>query len=227
MDFDGTDDFLNCGDANSIKNTTIFTKMAWVYIEGTATENTISAFTNQSSTQFRINTAGKIQLIDMNQAIIGTSDTDIGTNTWAHVTVTYNSARTPKTEFSLNGVADGTTDTTATFNNDGDFVFGYNAAGTPNEYMNGKITEYGEWGKILTDAQIFELGTAGVKRHILQFPDASEFDAMLPFDECADGTSCDSVVFKDLSGMGIDCTGDNGANNTGLTGVAEEVLTYP
>lgn len=44
---------------------------------------------------------------------------------------------------------------------------------------------------------------------------------------CADGASCDAVSLLDLSGNGRHITGDNGANNTGLTGRASAVLTNP
>jgi hypothetical protein len=44
------------------------------------------------------------------------------------------------------------------------------------------------------------------------------------FDNCAPGTSGDAVVFRDHSGQSRTLTGDNGANNTGLTCQASVVL---
>lgn len=51
--------------------------------------------------------------------------------------------------------------------------------------------------------------------------------AYLPMDDGQDGTSADGATVSDMSGNGNNGTGDDGANNTGLTWKAEEVLSYP
>jgi len=52
-----------------------------------------------------------------------------------------------------------------------------------------------------------------------------------PLDEVADGTSADGSTFRDEEDGDKDGdkdgTGDDGANNTGLTARAGEVLSYP
>ena len=42
-----------------------------------------------------------------------------------------------------------------------------------------------------------------------------------------DGTSADGDSFLDKSSNANSCTGDDGAGNTGLTALAESVLSYP
>lgn len=45
--------------------------------------------------------------------------------------------------------------------------------------------------------------------------------------ECGEGAACNGVSFKDRSGGNRHITGDDGADNVGLTGKATVVLTYP
>lgn len=92
--------------------------------------------------------------------------------------------------------------------------------------FNGDINEVYVWtGYILTEADRVTLNSKG-KRIGLQISPAN-LKLYLPIDDIADGVSADGATFKDLSGNGNDGTGDDGANNTGLIGAAETLLTYP
>lgn len=55
----------------------------------------------------------------------------------------------------------------------------------------------------------------------------SNLQGFWPMDDGSDGTSADGAVVRDLSGNGNHGTGDNGANNLGLTWKAEDLLSYP
>lgn len=204
--------------------------MAWVFINSASSSNTITAFDESSVPQFLINTSGQINLIDMNQLQIGNGDTDIGTSTWAHVTVTHTTTPNPdETEFFLNGVTDGTATVNSSFGYAGVTVmhFGSNFPGASrNEMMDGIISEYAEWDVVLTDAQILLAGTSKGKRIPLQI-DPTNLIAYYPLDDQPDGTSNDGNVFRSFGTGGNICTGDDGAGNTGVIAKAEEVITYP
>lgn len=64
---------------------------------------------------------------------------------------------------------------------------------------------------------------AGDRKHKLR---RSQPTAVWDFGECGDGGDCNAVSFRDGSGNGRTATGDNGANNTGLSGSASQTLSY-
>ena len=76
-------------------------------------------------------------------------------------------------------------------------------------------------------------GTAGTTFHVdvlearVYYTSVNSLVGYWPLDDCSDGTSGDAVAFVDRSGMGNNGTGDNGANNTGLTCRDSSYLSYP
>lgn len=94
-------------------------------------------------------------------------------------------------------------------------------------YFDGDITEVSVWSSALTGEQISNLYNSRSRRMPCQ-TSPSTLRVSLAIDECVDGASCDGLVFSSVCGGNTDsATGDNGANNTGLTGKAGSVLTYP
>lgn len=91
---------------------------------------------------------------------------------------------------------------------------------------DGKITETAYWNAVLSAEEILNLAKSRVKSLPLQIK-RSNLLFYLPFDDQPDGTSFDGDILADLSGGGKTGTGNDGANNTGLTAKAEEILSWP
>lgn len=113
----------------------------------------------------------------------------------------------------------------ATFTND--FLVGaLNNVGAPLDYYLGDLDELAIWTQALSANERANLASSRIKYMPLQIQPAN-LKAYWPMDDEPDGTSADGDTLRDLSGNGNDGTGDDGANNTGLTWKAEEVLSYP
>jgi len=98
---------------------------------------------------------------------------------------------------------------------------------TVNYNFNGSSTEVAVWSVAITDlSEISLLASSRMKGIPLQVQPSSLI-LYIPFDSVKDGVSADAVTFKDESGSGNDAVGIDGANNTGLTGEAELILSYP
>jgi len=93
------------------------------------------------------------------------------------------------------------------------------------DYTNGDIYECAEWNVLLTDSEVSLLVNSKVKRMPLQIQPAN-LTSYWAMDDVADGASADGVTFLDMSRNANNATGVDGANNTGLTAVAETVLSY-
>jgi len=245
IEFDNADDNINLGDIDAADTASELTISAWVYHESTVGDDAIyqkisSAITN-GILFFRDNFALISGRTDTyNIFIEDSADGDIfriegasnasTSQTWTHVATTIIKGNSTGLRLYINGIEDanGPIDLT----NLGGFDAGTRplrigqGESTTVRTFHGGITEYAVWDKSLTAAEILLLATSKAKRLPLQIQPANLL-FYLPMDDVADGVSADAVTLKDLSSAGNDGTGEDGANNTGLTGRAEEVLTYP
>ena len=105
-----------------------------------------------------------------------------------------------------------------------DFSIGRGRVGDTNP-ADGGIDEVMLWSVQLTNAEGEELARSHIRRHPLQIQ-TSSLVGHWALDDVSDGTSADGATFIDMIG-GNNGTGDDGGNNTGLTGIAGRVLTYP
>lgn len=92
-------------------------------------------------------------------------------------------------------------------------------------FGTGIISECAVWHSVLTAAEINNLLNSNTRRMPCQIQ-SSNRQFYIEMSEISDGTSADGVTFRDSCGSSS-FSGNDGANNTGLTAVAEEVLTYP
>lgn len=101
----------------------------------------------------------------------------------------------------------------------GDFINAFNV------YLNCVMTELAIWNTVLGASDRAQLYNAEIKHmpHQIQQANRAEY---WPMDNGPDGASADGDILRGVWN-GNDGTGDNGANNTGLTWKAEEVLSYP
>lgn len=99
--------------------------------------------------------------------------------------------------------------------------------GSPHSrYFNGEITEVYVWDNDLTAEEWALLGKSRLKGVGLMIQ-TSNLKLYAPLDDQEQGTSADGDNCMDLSGNSNNGTGDDGANNTGLTWQDETVLSYP
>jgi len=228
IDFDGTDDYVTVADDASLDVTTISISV-WIFWDddGDVNEGIVSHANNSlGSNGWWFSISGS----SANDIQFTFADTDffssgaISTGEWTHLAVTYDGSNV---RFYKNGNADGVTASSASITNSADtFKIGreYNVYGTT-AYLNGQITDLAVWSAVLTAGEIELLADSKIKRMPLQIQ-PTNLNGYWPMNDEPDGSSADGNTFIDQSGNGNNGTGDDGANNTGLTAKAEEVLSY-
>lgn len=99
-------------------------------------------------------------------------------------------------------------------------------SGPSANWYQGGLEEFALWkGLALDQTDVNALYNPRIK-YTPRNMHRSNLKCYLPLDEVGDGVSADGVTFRDLSGLNHVGVGDDGANNTGLTGLAGEVLSY-
>ena len=93
-------------------------------------------------------------------------------------------------------------------------------------YIDGSITDVTIWDTALSAAEISLLASSKIKRLPLQIK-FSNLSMYQPLDDYEEGASVNGNTYYDLSSNGFNIVADDGANNTGMTALAEEVLSYP
>lgn len=96
------------------------------------------------------------------------------------------------------------------------------AAGSGGNAASGVVSEVRVYNVALSVNEIVALAASRARRL-----GSTQPTGQWELGACADGASCDAASLLDLSGNSRHITGDNGANNTGLTGRASAVLANP
>jgi len=208
VDFDGTDDFVD----GTVSLSGSFSISMWAFIQSFTVGGAV--LSGESVTWFmQIGGSNKLQFSNA----VGTAPS---LNTWIHLAGTFNSSDNNNKLY-----VDGTNTATVAISivSTTDFNIGKRGDGV---FLNCIVTDVAIWTTVLTDAEISLLADSKIKRIPLQIQ-SSSLVVYLPLDDEEDGSSSDGDTFRDLSGNGNNGTGDDGANNTGLTAKAEEVLSYP
>lgn len=92
--------------------------------------------------------------------------------------------------------------------------------------FDGQLNEVAVWDTNISSGEVSILNSSKMKHMPLQIKPAN-LKGYWAMNSGADGASADGATIIDLSGNGNNGTGDDGANNTGLTWKAEEALSYP
>lgn len=239
IDFDVVDDYISLPD--NFDDMGSQSVCAWLYVQGagegnfgyifgktpTSSINGTRFFTDDSSGSNRLVFGKHSSTNGMPQR---TSNSDVFLdNTWFHACYTY----------------DGTLNDTGIhiYINASELTYATSNSGTVavatdaalNAYIgnregndrtfNGYISEFAIWTSVLTVEEISLLANSKVKGMPLQVS-SSTLVAYYPMDEMPGETSADGDTFVDRKN-GYNATGNDGANNTGLTMKSEEVLSYP
>jgi len=248
-EFDHVDDWVDCGSDANIDSFTSASFSAWVYVENLPTSDDATIVSkllwdpNYDGWVFSVKCDAtpecKLYYWGIPEPAGDNNgwSTDVDTivvDTWYHIGFTYTRtsvANDPK--FYIDGVSVTVTEDkhsgkAGSADADADFNIGKRgkAGSLDDDYFDGQITEVAYWNIIISDDEMALLGKSRMKQIPLQIQPAN-LKLYLPMDDEPDGTSADGDTFMDLSGNGNNGTGDDGANNTGLTAKAEEVLSYP
>jgi len=235
VEFDGADDSISIPDDNSIDiGTSDFTLAAWIKSDNIANYKIIfdkpASTGNAPKYQMMLNTNGRLcfYLDDGTGSVLSTDDgTVIDDAASHHVAVTFdrdgNAIR--YVDGSPDGIADDISGVQLTLTNDGALYIGTRLL-SADRFFLGNINEIAVWNILLTANEISLLANSRIKRIPLQIQ-PNNLVLYLPMDDEPDGSSADGDSFMDKSGNGNNGTGSDGANNTGCTAKAEEVLSYP
>lgn len=227
VDFDGIDDFLSSTDGNTCDfeaNTEDFSISVWVKSDDVLNYNAIIYKVDANNDFWRLiqNDDGTIR------ASINTIDESsvatITQGSWHSVIATFD--RDGDMIVYVDGVASGGTALNGELMSlDSQLIeVGFLSPGGGDQFWNGQITEVAIYEKVLSSTEIELLSFSMVKRMPLQIGSLCFY---IPIDDEPDGTSGDGDTFIDISPNGFNASGDDGANNTGLTVKGEEVLSYP
>ncbi len=233
--FDKVDDFLNI--ATPVDDTYPFSYACWVKSDDETVGQTVLSIGEAGNDDafHRMALQGNAGGDPLRCHSIDTSSPDTGSefadtssgysaNTWHHVACVF-AASNDRRAF-IDGGNKGTNSGGVIVDNADVTRIGRRAANTSSQTMSGVITECTVWNVALTDAEVAILASTRVKRFSCQIQPTLIVDAWA-VDDCADGVSCDGTSFVPVCGSGNDAfIGNDGANNSGLTGAAEEILSY-
>lgn len=238
VEFDGTDDFMDFNNPSSslLSNTGDWTLSIWVNTPVVGIGHIFTQYlqnVNNGRVLLRFESTNTINLFLGN--VSGFASVSIITNQTLSIDIWYNITvqRSSNTyNIFINGFLDKSfTDTgTRSLLQTGNLIGArtasastYNASLT--EFFTGRISEFAIWNIALTTDEIEIIGNSYIKQMPLQVQ-SSNLVTYVPMDDSNDGTSGDGQSYVDLSGNNNNPTGNDGANNTGLTNKAEEVLSY-
>lgn len=236
VNFDAVDDEINCGSDASLDNLVTYTITAWIYprtlgegslgrVYGKETTNSGPLLIMVSS----YNVANNL-ILQHNRATVDgawrTPTNAITLNAWQHVAVTYDGSSTANNPaIYINGTSQ---TVTTLFTPSGALIsdaaasarIGNTADGSCT--FDGFISDVRVYNRVLSANEISGIASSKLKYN----SNTTGLIAYWPMDDRADGSSGDAQTFRDRAGIN-NGTGADGANNTGLTGTAESVLSYP
>jgi hypothetical protein len=239
LDFDGTNDYVNCGNNGSVQITgTAITMEAWIKPTKTATMAILKKCDPIDNTppldgkgyELYPGTAGFIYCrINGNDASRAVSTTSYSNFTWMHVAATYDGANT---RMYINGVLEATTPYTAPIvNSSANSLYIANDPSTAARFFQGAIDEVRLWNVVRSDEDIKANMTkklVGNETGLVGYWRFDETSGTLMNDETAnnnDGTitNMDQATDHVWSGAAI---GDASANDYDAVGGYTATLTH-
>lgn len=228
--FDGSDDAVTISDQAAFRNMSALTISVWMNRSGTGGggNRLVSGWndgTNQKVYQLYINNTSPA--VELN---CDTTDVNyqpfhaLSNGTWYHLAAVY----TGETVYLyVNGteIGNSTTPSGDIVNETSGLGIGSQPDKTSFGMFNGYISDVAIWNTNLSADEIKILALSRVKGIPKQMQPANLI-LYLPLYDYPDGTSGDGDTFYDDVSR-YQFTGDDGANNTGLTATAEAVLSYP
>lgn len=245
---DGVDDFIDTNYALNISSTEDFSVAFWFRINtlpttseerlffgahdnGTSTAVFQAGMDNSTCTD---NTLRFFVRDDSNANDNACGSTVLSADTWYHFAMAYDDST--EVRIYLNGVsevADTSIASTGAITPVRDFFMlarhcigcAGSDANNSDVHFDMVIEEVYFWHNyVISQTDAASLTSSKQRRRGLEIqPSALVFCAAL--DDCSDGASCDALSFKNMCGS-TNATGNDGANNTGLSGRASDNLSY-
>jgi hypothetical protein len=162
LNFDGTDDYVQISDDDSISlGDHNYTIAAWINPDSTSSRRPIAVKTKDANdTEYGFSVIlGKLKLDvekDDNNQYATTTSNVVGTGSWQHVAVTFDASTTTPI-FYHNGVSKSSTNTIDTLPDelsDGLYIGTYGAAGT---YFDGTIDDVRLFNRVLASGEVDQL----------------------------------------------------------------------
>lgn len=233
VDFDNTDDSLETNTAVTAPTTITFS--IWMRADSSGEggfgrimvfDNGAAASTEGLSISAGLDLAWRVDWSTTD--LTDTFDTNLSTGVWYHILITYDGS-----SVSNHAVAyvNGASTTSPSASASGTLTTSFNEiiignVGDGARTFDGKLSEAAIWNVVLTQSEIDILAKSRVKNIPLQIR-PSALMRYWPLDDKSDGSSGDGFSFRDYSSTDQVIVGSDGANNTGLTVNAEEVLSHP
>jgi hypothetical protein len=228
VSFDGTDDLLSTAGSYNLSSFTGLTVSGWAYLtDFSGGKNVILAlgsFNTAADITFMLRsndaTAIRWAISDgttLNNLTFTTSTQSL--NTWYHYLATWDGTNASvwwngilvSTESS--GIVTSLTNTAFTM-----YIANEGATSTT---LAGSLTDVRLWPVKLSDQEIQSLALSRLANIGVRTPSSA-----WPLDDCGAGASGNAVGFVDRGGNSRTMTGDNGANDTGLTCQGSQILNY-
>ena len=163
LDFDGTNDIIDCGSDSSLTPTTAFSVSCWVYLNATGTQtilhngsgnnNGYILFFIGSNLRFYIREGGSWRYFNSDNAFVA--------NTWYNVTVTWGGSTM---KMYINNALQSNTATASSINITTRFRIG--AYGGSSNILNGRLSNISVWNSELTSTQVTEIYSEGVPQNL-------------------------------------------------------------
>lgn len=222
IEFDGTDDSLACGSGSSIDNLTTRTYSAFVKLSSLANGYYYIVEKNNgvNGPEFAIDITAGVPSLAMwfSGTVSGgywtAPITGLAVNEWHHYAVTFNiSSISNDPVMYVDGVSktvsEGTTPS-GSFESDAAQTLNIGGSSSAGNYLPGTIRDVSVYNTILTSTEIANI------YKLNGFPYSTGLVAYWTINDGAVNTSADGDTVSDSSGTNT-CTGNDGANNTGLT----------
>ena len=176
LDFDGTDDYMDCGAVSALNSTTSFTISMWLNFQHVTGGVVMSAFTSGTSTSNRVefvfNSINELRFgVDgsVNNCVLNiSSPTDYrSTNAWHNICGTYDGTNVTLF-FDGSQVATTTTSVPSTTSSTqgNDTTIGRRTLGGGNLYFNGLVDEAAIWDSELSASNITAISKSGTPNDI-------------------------------------------------------------
>ena len=172
LDFDGTNDYIDCGNDSSLNISGDLTLSIWVYLESDLTFNMVISKTidaNYRNYNFTIRPTTRTITFYTNNGTYENTTTSLSVdlNTWTNIVISCESGVTNGTKFYFNNVLDTTTGTHTITGETSDLYFGVTKfTGSFANYFDGKLSNASIWNTNLTSAQVSEIYNEGVPSNL-------------------------------------------------------------
>jgi len=157
LDFDGTNDYINCGFVLNPSSLSSLTLEAWVYILDAGYHRVFAQeyidATNTGAGWFSINSNSHRPYTYLNNNQIESANTGVAENEWTHIAMVWDGSTIT---FYHNGIEDGTvTNVTGLLDSDNDLYLGWQGRYNNTQFY-GQMDEVRIWDVARTGAQIRE-----------------------------------------------------------------------